>query len=140
VTTDGLVELLGRALAGRGEVRFAFVFGSAVSRGPDQARDVDLAVSFRGCPSLFELGALATEIESVLGREVDLVDLDAASTLLRWEVLRTGRPVAAPDRDAFLEFQARVPIEWADLRPYFERESVGLREALAGRRWSGSTS
>ena len=121
----------------RTEVRFAVLFGSAAIRGPGRARDLDVAVSFRSSRSLLERGALAVALEGAVGREVDLVDVDEASTLLRWEVVSRGILIAAPDRAAWVEFQARVPVEWADLRPYFEREAAGMRRALAAVRWSG---
>jgi hypothetical protein len=61
---------------------------------------------------------------------VDLVRLDRASTLLRWEVLKSGRILCAPDDAAWLAFAARVPLEYAELRPYLDREAAGLRRAL----------
>lgn len=137
MTLEDLLTRLRAALPRRPEVRFAVLFGSAVDRGPDEARDIDLAISFRGSPSLMERGALAVHLEHALGREVDIVDVEEASTLLRWEVTSRGRLVTAPDRDAWVEFQARVPIEYADLRPYFDRETEGLRRSLSGARWSG---
>lgn len=111
-------------------LRFAFVFGSAVSRSLESARDLDIAVQTVRPTALFERARLARELEAVAGRTVDLVDLEAASTLLRWEVLTTGRVLLAPDEDALLAFRARTPIEWADLRPYLDREAEGLRRAL----------
>jgi uncharacterized protein len=131
LTIADVMRLLREGLASHPEVRFAFLFGSVITRGLERARDIDLAVSFRGAPELMALGNLAAELDQIVGREVDVVDLDPASTLLRWEVVRTGQVVTAPDRDALLAFQARVPIEYADLRPYFEREIAGLRDALA---------
>jgi hypothetical protein len=75
-----------------------------------------------------------------LGREVDVVDVEEASTLLRWEVVRDGRTIVANDPEHLLQFKARVPIERADLEPYYARESAGLRRALEEPRWSASNS
>ncbi len=127
---DALVARLADALDACPEVRFAVLFGSAVARGPDAARDIDLAVSLDRPRSLLELGGLAGRIEDRVGRDIDLVDLDEASTLLRWEVLRTGRVVNHRDADAWHRFQAQVPIEYCDLRPYLDREAEGLRRVL----------
>ena len=52
--------------------------------------DVDLAALFRRRPEPDDLLALATELEDVFGRPVDLVDLDRASPILVMQVLRTG--------------------------------------------------
>lgn len=113
-----------------GGLRFAYVFGSAVARGLEDARDLDIALSTVRPVPLLEQARLARELEAVAGRAVDLVDLETASTLLRWEVLTTGRVLASLDEDALFEFRARTPLEWGDLRPYLERESEGLRRAL----------
>ena len=124
----------------RPEVRFALVFGSAVARGTDQARDLDLALSFAGSPSLMDLARLAEALEVVVGMPVDLVDVDSANTLLRWEVVRTGRMIHRPDEAAAIEFLARVPLEWFDLEPYRARQIAGLRRVVEERRWSDPTS
>ena len=132
VTLDDVVERLRAVLAGRAEVRFALLFGSAVTRGLDGARDLDVAVSLSAPVSLFEIARLAGELEGATGREVDVADLGSASTLLRWEVLTTGRVIAAADAGALADFRARVPIEWAELVPHRERQAEGLRKVLGG--------
>jgi predicted nucleotidyltransferase len=134
VTVDELLAKARAVLEPRANIRFALLFGSAATKGPDGARDIDIALSFDSSPGLLDLAELAQEIEVAVGHEVDLVEIDEASTLLRWEVVRDGRVIVAHDKDALLELQARVPIEYADLRPYFERESEGLRRALSGGR------
>jgi hypothetical protein len=83
---------------------------------------------------------LCAELKQIVGREIDLVDLDSASTLLRWEVVRTGTVLAARDRYDLVDFRARVPLEYFDLQPFLEREADGLRRALEKSRWSASTS
>jgi uncharacterized protein len=140
VTLEDLASRLTRALEARPEVRLAFLFGSSVLRGVDAAEDIDVAAVFMRPLSLFEQGALATRLEEVAEREVDLVDLDQASTLLRWEVVRAGIPLFARDRAELVEFLARVPIEYFDLEPFLDREAAGLRRALEQARWSSSKS
>jgi predicted nucleotidyltransferase len=124
---------LRRVLESRSEVRFALLFGSVVARGPDEARDVDVGAAFRAPLSLMELGRLEGDLEREIGRTVDLVDLDQATTLLRWDVARTGRLLCSSDPLALLEFKARVPIEFFDLQPHRERQASGLRRALGAR-------
>jgi hypothetical protein len=139
VTVEELTGRLITALQGRPEVRLAFLFGSAATRGPNAARDVDVAVAFAQPLSLLQQGALCAQLEQIVGREIDLVDLDSASTLLRWEVVRSGIVLAARDRRDLVDFRARVPLEYFDLQPYLEREADGLRRALEKSRWSAST-
>jgi predicted nucleotidyltransferase len=141
VTKEDVVGKIRQVLARRGdETRFAILFGSAAMRGPSAARDLDVAVSLRNAPSLFDLGALASELEAAAGMDVDIVDIDEASTLLRWEIARHGQALYVQDRDAWLRFIARAALDWDDLRPYFERESDGLHRSLEEWRWSASIS
>ncbi|MGB8296343.1 MAG: hypothetical protein WCG85_13030 [Polyangia bacterium] len=140
MTVEELTSQLITALQGRPEVRLAFLFGSAATRGPDAARDVDVAVAFAQPVSLLQQCALSAAVEQIVEREIDLVDLDGASTLLRWEVVRTGIVLAAKDRRDLVDFRARVPLEYFDLQPFLEREADGLRRALEKSRWSASTS
>jgi predicted nucleotidyltransferase len=133
VTLSELETTLRTVLATRSDLTFALLFGSSVTRGPDVAHDIDLAIATSSPWSLLELGELASALEHATGKPVDLVDIDAANTLLRWEVVRDGRPVLIRDLDALRELQARVPVEYADLRPYLDREASGLRRALGVR-------
>lgn len=65
--------------------------------------DVDLAALLGApCPDAFALRSLGTDLEAVLGREVDLVILDTASPVLAMEVLRRHR-VLVNHRPEFLE-------------------------------------
>ncbi len=132
--TADIEAKLREVLAGWPAVRFALLFGSVVRRSPESARDVDVAVSFAGPQSWLELGRLESELERSIGRAVDLVDLDQATTLLRWEVARDGRVLCSRDELALLEFRARAPLEYFDLKPHLERQGRGLRRALGGGR------
>jgi predicted nucleotidyltransferase len=140
VTIEELTSRLTRVLRTRPEVRLAFLFGSSVSRGVDAARDIDIAVAFTRSLTLLEQGAMASQLEQVTDREVDLIDLDQASTLLRWEVVRCGIPLFAREHGDLVEFRARVPLEYFDLQPFLEREAAGLRRALKESGWSSSKS
>jgi hypothetical protein len=101
-----------------------------VSRGLDSAKDVDVAIAFTHPLTLLEQGTIATQLEQVTEREVDLIDLDASSTLLRWEVARGGIVLFARDHAELVDFRARVPLEYFDLEPFLIREAAGLRRAL----------
>jgi uncharacterized protein len=140
VTIEALIQGLGQALQGRPEVRLAFLFGSTVTRGLESARDLDVAVAFTRTISLMEQCQLGEHLEEVAGREVDLVDLDCASTLLRSEVARHGVVLWTRDRRDLIEFRARAPLEFFDLQPYREHQSEGLRRVLEASRWSSSIS
>lgn len=132
---NDLEQRLRQVLAGQSEVAFAYLFGSAATGNPGRARDIDVAIGFARSPSLFELGHIAALLEDAVGREreVDVVDLASASTLLRYEVLRRGHVVVVNDEFAVLAFQARVPMEYFDLQPHIERQLVGVLRTVGTR-------
>ena len=121
---------VGRLLAKAG-VEVAILFGSAAKGRLRPDSDIDigilplphLAISFN------EELALATELERLLGREVDLVRLDTASTLLRFEASQ-GRRLYEARVGAFADFVARALVEHEDLRPILLRCAAGMFRRL----------
>lgn len=74
-----------------------YLFGSAANGATHAASDVDLAfLAGRAWPS-FERFLLQERLAATLGRSVDLVDLRAASTVLRMQVVSTGRLLFSGD-------------------------------------------
>ncbi len=76
-----------------------YLFGSAATGETHAHSDVDLA--FLGVEPLpaCERFDLQEQAASLLGRSVDLVDLRAASTVLRMQVVSTGRLLWEGDAD-----------------------------------------
>lgn len=126
-----LSELFARAGAD-----LAIAFGSATDGSRFRSdSDVDIAVLFAdGRPGDLDTTAdLASALERVLGREVDLVDLAGASTLLRFEAAR-GRRLFERGPGVFARFAARSALEYDDLRPILLRCGWGLMRKLASAR------
>lgn len=92
-----------------------WVFGSEAAGTATSASDVDLAALFRRRPSASELLTLRAELASVLGRDVDLVDLERASPVLVMQVLRRGTLVADRNPERRLRFIATAPGRYEDL-------------------------
>lgn len=67
------------------------LYGSAASGQLRPDSDIDIGVLLDGPADPFELAALRTDAEALLGRDVDLVVLDIASPILAMEVLRQHR-------------------------------------------------
>lgn len=69
------------------------VFGS-VARGDDDGdSDIDFLVELEPHRSLFDLGSLQMELESLLGRKIDLVTERGLKSRIRDAVLRDARPL-----------------------------------------------
>jgi len=127
---------LAAALARTG-ARFVVLFGSRVTGRPwpTEGSDVDLAVRL-AAP---EANARYREVRSAFAavfpdHDVDVVLLDTADPLLRWEVMGPGVRLAG-DVDEFLEYRAyayRDFVDSADLRTLedhlFRKKLQHLRE------------
>lgn len=107
----------------RDGVRLADLFGSlAAGREPD---DVDLAV----LPRNGDLSPLRQAIMKDLDTErVDLVNLKAASPVLKFEVVSSGRLICKTDDMTENEFETAVLREYHDTAHLRARQAEMLRE------------
>lgn len=117
-----VIELLDRRFG----LDTLYVFGSA-AKGLDRPdSDVDLAALLRGRPDPAVLSEAATDVAERLGRDVDLVLLDAVGPVLAMQVLRHGQLVwdANPRRRANVVI--RILTDYADLK----RSRAGIEAHL----------
>lgn len=92
-----------------------WLYGSA-ARGELRAdSDVDLAMLARRRPTAEELFEARSEAAELIGRDVDLVDLDRASPVLAMQVLRYGRLLVDRDPSRRWRFEAAVPGRYEDV-------------------------
>ena len=92
-----------------------WLFGSG-ARGVSTSRsDLDLAALFRCAPERDDLIGAAGELEEIVGRPVDLVDLDRASSILTMQVLRTGHLLLDADPARRQRLIAAAPGRYEDL-------------------------
>ncbi len=69
------------------------VFGSVARVEADRESDVDFLVELETGRSLLDLGGLQMELESLLGRRVDVVTVRGLKARIRERVLREAMPV-----------------------------------------------
>ena len=113
-----LLERLQTALRGGPPVRLAVLFGSTVRAQIRPDSDVDIAIlpDQSGLDDEDEL-SLARELTLAARAEVDLVRLDTASTLLKWQIATTGIPLTERAPGEFARFQARAASEYIEFAP-----------------------
>lgn len=106
-------------------IDLAYLFGSLARGLP--AHDVDLALR-SGC---VRVSRLRDEIAEMLGTQrLDLVDLDTATPVLRFEILTTGRLLYAATDEVEEDFVMKTLWLYRDTRPLRERHHAYLRERL----------
>lgn len=128
-----LVEQLRGVLAARADVAVAALFGSAARGETRPGSDVDLAVRLRSPEA--DLGALGVYVSRAVGRPVDVVTMDEAPPLLRFEIARDGVLIVEREAHAWADFRARAMVDWWDWAPtarIIQTAAVRrLREGLA---------
>jgi predicted nucleotidyltransferase len=112
-------------------VQLAYLFGS-LARGP-KANDVDLAVWSPDVPAY----RLREPIAECLGTErLDLVDLQRASPVLRFEILKTGRSLYVADEAFQQRYEMQTIRVYRDTHYLRRRQRDYLRERFA--QWSSN--
>lgn len=132
---DATVDLelrLRKVLEAGPRLRLAMLFGSAAKGSAHAGSDVDVAIIpfDRDLPLREEL-ALQAKLEQACGRSVDLVRLDRASTLLRWQVASKGRALLAEPTTERVRFVAAAASEYGDYAPALQRAAQLFRRRLA---------
>ena len=79
-----------------------YAFGSQMQGAAGPNSDLDLAVLVAGYADPIQLWELAGSLADVVGCPVDLLDLRAASTVMQYQVVTTGRRLWARTLDADL--------------------------------------
>ncbi len=118
-----LVDLLRWRLGG--ELIAVYLYGSFSEGFAGPRSDVDIAILTRNPLPEGRLAELAQELMDLSGRDVDLVDLSRASTVLQMQIISRGRRLYC--RDPFLceRFETHVFSDYVDLN---ERRAGILRD------------
>lgn len=92
----------------------AWLFGSARDGEVRPGSDLDIGILFDGKPGLDALAECRARLQQATGfEEVDLVPLNAASPLLRFEAL-CGRRLTCADENRCAEFASLTAREYED--------------------------
>ena len=114
-------------------VRLAVLFGSTARDESGPGSDLDVGVRLE--PGTETAAALEVALARATGRRLDLVGLDTAPPLLRFEVARDGRLLLERTPHAWVDFRARAMTDWWDWAPtarlFHAAAASRLRGALA---------
>jgi predicted nucleotidyltransferase len=123
---DSIREMVQEAVPG---VIAIYQFGSTVQGGDHDASDLDLAVLARSPLDNLDRWTLQEDLAAAIGRDVDLVDLRSASTVMRAQVLRSGNVLAERDRTARQQFEMQTCSAYALLN----EERAGILKDVQAR-------
>lgn len=92
-----------------------YLFGSQASRTPHAASDIDIAILPKQELPAPKRWHLAQQIAAKFSREVDLVDLKQASTVMRMQVISKGQHLYCADKPTCEAFEDFVFSDYAKL-------------------------
>jgi predicted nucleotidyltransferase len=92
-----------------------YLFGSAAAGQLRADSDIDLAVLPDTPVPVAQLWSLAQGLAVSAGRDVDLIDLQSVSTVMRAQVVSTGKRLYCADESLCNEFEDRVYADYARL-------------------------
>jgi predicted nucleotidyltransferase len=117
---QGLREVLTTFFAAQPAVVSVYVFGSVARGEANTKSDLDLAILFDQPPSAALMGprfSLASDVERLVGRPVDLTVLNGADADLVHRVLRDGDLILDRNPSARIQFEVASRREYFDLAP-----------------------
>ncbi|MBM7865627.1 putative nucleotidyltransferase [Heliobacterium gestii] len=91
------------------------LFGSAAKDRLRPDSDIDIAILTGDPVEEIVLYRLSQALSHSLNRDVDLIDLSAASTVFQAQILSTGQVIYCRDRDRLLAFHALTLKKYARL-------------------------
>jgi predicted nucleotidyltransferase len=109
---DAAVDTIRRSVPGCVAI---YLFGSHANGAPTRDSDIDLAVLAEAPLDDEARWSLAQVLARALGRDVDLVDLLRASSVMRVQVLETGNLLFQSDVFRRQEFEAIALSDYARL-------------------------
>jgi predicted nucleotidyltransferase len=114
-----IIQIICAAIA---DVVVIYRFGSTVDGSTHTRSDIDLAVLARRPLDPLARFELQERLAVALHRDVDLVDLRAASTVMRMQVIAHGIPLAVFDAGETQRFEAYTYSDYARLNE--ERKAI----------------
>jgi len=131
LTIGDKIERIGAYFARIPQIKFAYVFGSGARGDHGPASDLDVAVFLdrRVSSFAFRLRLIETMMQELGTERFDLIILNDAPPVLKYEVVRQGR-VIKEDKKRRVEFEAKSLGEYLDTAYLRETQQAYLKEQL----------
>lgn len=128
-----MLDHLGSLLARIPQVKFAYIFGSHARGEPGPLSDLDIAVFLDRRLSVFNfrLHLMETVARALGADRFDLITLNDASVVLKYEVIRAGW-VIKEDKRRRVAFEVGVLREYLDTAHLRRTQEAYLKEQLMG--------
>ena len=99
-----------------------YIFGSTIKNRDRGESDIDIAILTDRRVDEYKLFILSQKLADILKKEVDLIDLNKASTVFKIQVIKTGKLIYNSDNLKKMYFQMKTMKDYAILNE--ERQEV----------------
>ena len=99
-----------------------YIFGSTVKNRDRGESDIDIAILTDRRVDEYELYILSQKLADILKKEVDLIDLNKASTVFKIQIIKTGKLIHNSNNLKKMYFQMRTMKDYAILNE--ERQEI----------------
>lgn len=114
LTKDEIISKIKPYCQRHGAIVMVFLFGSYANERACKESDIDIAIFFKeGENSQLEI-TVHNDLERILKREVELVNLTRCFATLSWNIIRKGIPIVIKDRKRYLDFMLECSNEAVD--------------------------
>ena len=105
---EQIKQIILDTLAGENSIKLCILYGSAATGRLRKDSDIDIAIAGDALFSKEYLVYLQLALSSVLGYEVDIVDMKNLEGLILSEILRKGNVLIKKDTNLYAEFIRKV--------------------------------
>ncbi len=133
---EEICNTLKMKLSTRPEIIFAYLFGSVATKKTNTLSDLDLAIYLDPHYRQRKKGygyqsELIAELSSLLSTSVDVVILNRASTILKYQVIKNGVLIFSRCNKARREFHEKTIRDYLDLKPLLKVQQQYLRQRFS---------
>jgi predicted nucleotidyltransferase len=120
-------------------IKFAYIFGSALKNKTRYGSDLDIALYFENEPDLLTIGELAIQLEKEVEKKIDLImlnNLDKSNPCLAYSVLSKGIVVYTRDENTFKEFKRSVLLHYLDFKYVRDMFDTAFNKRLSSNKFA----
>jgi predicted nucleotidyltransferase len=107
-----------------------YIFGSTVKGTSNSNSDVDVAYLSEESYDEYEIFMVAQELAAIVNLDIDLIDLNKASTVFQAQIVSTGKNIYSFDENKRMNFEMKTYKMYAKLNE--ERKVISDRVRESG--------
>ncbi|MGC8932213.1 MAG: type VII toxin-antitoxin system MntA family adenylyltransferase antitoxin [Candidatus Methanodesulfokora sp.] len=114
-------------------IEYALLFGSYAKEEQREYSDLDIAVKFKSDNNcIMKAGKLSQELSDVLGIDVNVVPINIADTILKYEIYVNGITIFCKNIEKYYDDRLNAIDEYLDFKELFKRHYKRVLERIKG--------